>query len=85
VDITEGAWIEVQGDFGMSVSKMDGVPKTYTDKNGVEITAHDISLNNVEILQVKFKENNIPAGTDMNDVAKYGTIQNRDLLDENPF
>lgn len=82
-DITEGSWIEVQGDFGMSVSKLDGIPRSYEDKSGNQITAHDISLNNVDILQVKGKENNVPAGVDLDDVRKYGKYDG--LVDTNPF
>jgi hypothetical protein len=85
-DITEGTWVEVQGEFGISVARdMDGKPMTYTDKNGDEITKHDLSLNNVNIIQVKEKNNPIPEGVDMDDVRKYGTAQNRGIIDDNPF
>ena len=84
-DIKEGDWIEVEGEFGISVSKdMDGKPMTYTDKDGNEITKHDLSLNDVNILQVKMKDNSGAEGRDLDDVRKYDTAQNRDLM-EQPF
>lgn len=83
-DLTEGTWIEVRGTFSMSVSKLDGVPQTYPDKNGNLITAHDISLNDVEILEIKMKENSVPAGVDLDDVRKYGK-PGFHAIDDNPF
>lgn len=83
-DTTEGTWVNVSGDFSMSVSKIDGVPQTYADKNGNLITAHDISLNNVELLEINLKDNPVPAGVDLDDVRKYGK-PGFQTLDDNPF
>jgi hypothetical protein len=84
-DIVEGSWIEVQGDFGMSVSKIDGAIRTYEDKSGNQITSYDISINNVEIIKVKAKENHVPDGVDLDDVRKYGTPLMQTITDESPF
>lgn len=84
-DITEGSWIEVEGDFSIAVDKdHEGQIRTYQDKNGNIITAHSISIQEPVILQVKMKDNSAAAGIDLDDARKYGTSQNRDLLD-NPF
>lgn len=84
-DITEGSWIEVEGDFSMSVDKdMEGGIRTYLDKAGNSITAHSISIQEPVILQVKMKDNSGATGIDLDDARKYGMGQNRDILD-NPF
>lgn len=84
-DITEGSWIEVEGEFSISVDKdMDGQIRTYQDKNGNNITAHSISIQNPAILQVKMKDNSAAEGRDLDDAVKYGMTQNRDILDS-PF
>jgi hypothetical protein len=83
-DITEGTWIDVRGTFSMTVSKIDGVIQTYPDKNGNQITSHDISLNDVEIVEIKMKDNPVPAGVDLDDVRKYGK-PGFHALDESPF
>jgi hypothetical protein len=84
-DITEGSWIEVEGDFSISVDKdMEGGIRTYQDKNGNNITAHSISIQDPTILQVKMKDNSAAEGVDLDDARKYGQGQNRDLM-EQPF
>lgn len=84
-DTVEGTWVNVSGEFSMSVSKLDGVPQTYTDKNGNLITAHDIALNDVELLDIKIKDNPVPENVDLDDVRKYGKPGFHAIQDDNPF
>jgi hypothetical protein len=84
-DILEGTWVNVKGSFSISVAKdIEGKPMTYTDKNGNEITKHDLSLNVVEILDIKEKRNPTEDGVDLDDLRKYGTIT-QELLNDQPF
>jgi hypothetical protein len=84
-DWTEGSWIEVEGSLSVRPSFLqDGTPRTYQDSKGNTITAHDLNVNDVNIIQVKLKEANAPEGVDLDDARKYGTAQNRDLM-EQPF
>lgn len=84
-DTTEGTWVNVSGDFSISVSKLDGVIQTWTDKDGNAITSQDISLNNVELLEIVLKDNPVPEGVDLDDVRKYGKPGFHAILDDSPF
>lgn len=82
---TDGTWIELEGTLSVRPSMLqDGSPRTYQDSKGNIITAHDLNVNDVNIIQVKLKESNAPAGIDLDDARKYGTTQNNDLMDA-PF
>lgn len=86
VDITDGAWIEVEGDFSIRVDKdMEGNIIKYTDKSGNEITAHAISIQNPAIIQVKLKDNSGAIGRDLDDERKYGSPLSQEAFDEAPF
>lgn len=83
-DWTDGTWVEVEGEeFVAPQYDMDGNPKTYLDKNGHSITAHERVINNVVIKQAKIRSA-APEAIDLDDARKYGTTQNNDLL-EAPF
>jgi len=82
---TDGTWIELEGSLSVRPSLLqDGTPRTYQDSKGNTITAHDLNVNDINILQVKLKESNAPLGVDLDDARKYGTAQNNDLM-EQPF
>ena len=84
-DWTDGTWIEVEGTLSVRPSFLqDGSLRTYQDSKGNTITSHDLNVNDVNIIQVKLKEANAPEGVDLDDARKYGTGQNRDLM-EQPF
>lgn len=83
-DWTDGTWVEIKGSLSVRPStNQDGTVRTYTDAKGQTITAHDLNVNDVQIINQKIR-NEAPAGTDLDDARKYGTTQNADLL-ENPF
>jgi hypothetical protein len=70
---TEGTSVVIEGRVSMRVStNEDGTPRTYVDSKGNTITAHDLNVNDVIVLEEILK-NPAPAGVDMDDVRKYGT------------
>lgn len=82
-DWTDGTWVEVEGALSVRPSmNQDGTPRTYQDSKGNTITAHDLNVNDVIVLQAKIRSE-APTGIDLDDARKYGS-QNRDLF-ENPF
>lgn len=84
-DWTDGTWIEIEGSLSVRPSFMqDGTVRTYQDSKGNTITAHDLNVNDVRIMQAKVKDNTGAAGIDLDDARKYGTTQNNDLM-EQPF
>lgn len=84
-DWTDGTWIEIEGSLSVRPSFLqDGTVRTYMDSKGNTITAHDLNVNDVRLIQSKVKANETPAGIDLDDVRKYGTTQNNDLM-EQPF
>lgn len=83
-DWTDGTWVEVEGSLSVRPSmNQDGTPRTYLDSKGNTITAHDLNVNDVRVIQAKIRAE-APAGTDLDDARKYGSAQNGDLLDA-PF
>lgn len=85
LDWTEGTFVEVCGILSVRPSmNMDGTPRTYMDNKGNTITAHDLNINDVTILNVKLRDNNVPDGVDLDDVRKYGK-PGFHAIDDNPF
>ena len=85
-DWTEGTFVEVSGILSVRPSmNMDGTPRTYLDNKGNTITAHDLNVNDVEVIRVDIKTGAERNGIDMDDVRKYGTPLMQTVLDENPF
>ncbi len=85
-DWTEGTFVEVSGILSVRPSmNMDGTPRTYLDNKGNTITAHDLNVNDVEVIRVDIKTGAEQNGIDMDDVRKYGTPLMQTVLDENPF
>ena len=83
-DWTEGTWVEVEGELSVRPSmNQDGTPRTYVNKNGHTITAHDLNVNNITILKSKIAQAPGAANVDLDDVAKYG--QPNDPNWESPF
>ena len=86
LDWTEGTFVEVSGILSVRPSmNMDGTPRTYLDNKGNTITAHDLNVNDVEVIRVDIKTGAEQNGIDMDDVRKYGTPLMQTVLDENPF
>jgi len=84
-DWTDGTWIEIEGSLSVRPSFLqDGTLRTYQDAKGNVITAHDLNVNDIRLIQAKVKDNAGATGIDLDDAAKYGTTQNRDMM-ENPF
>lgn len=84
LDWTDGTWVEVEGALSVRPSlNEDGTPRTYENAAGHTITAHDLNVNDVRIIQAKINSP-APAGVDLDDARKYATTQNRDLM-EQPF
>ena len=70
---TEGTSVVVEGRLSVRPRLLqDGTPATYVDSKGNTITAHDLNVNDVVVLEEILK-NPAPAGVDMDDVRKYGT------------
>lgn len=85
LDWTEGTWCEVTGVLSVRPStNQDGTPRTYVDSKGNIITAHDLNINDVTILDYKLKDNSGAEGRDLDDERKYGSF-NQSLLNDNPF
>jgi hypothetical protein len=84
-DWTEGTWCEVTGTLSVRPSTgIDGLPRTYVDSKGNTITAHDLNINDVTIVNVKLRDNTVPDGVDLDDVRKYGK-PGFHAIDDNPF
>lgn len=82
---TPGTWVEVEGEFGESVQRDEtGAPKTYQDAKGFVNTQRDLVINNAVIIKEVIAAP-APESIDLDDVRKYGTAQNNDILDSNPF
>jgi hypothetical protein len=85
-DWTEGTWIEITGTLSVRPSiNMDGTPRTYVDSKGNTITAHDLNINDVTILNAKIKDNAGATGRDLDDEAKYGGTYGHLKVDDSPF
>lgn len=85
INWTEGTWVEIEGEFGESIQRDEmGAPKTYQDSKGHINTQRDLVINNAVILREKVAAP-APEGLDLDDARKYGTAQNNDILDTNPF
>ena len=86
LDWTEGTFVEVSGILSVRPSmNMDGTPRTYLDNKGNTITAHDLNVNDVEVIRVDIKTGADQTGLDPDDMRKYGTPLMQTILDENPF
>jgi hypothetical protein len=85
-DWTEGTFIEVVGELSVRPStNSDGTVRTYLNSKGETITAHDLNLNNVEVLKVDIKTGADTSGIDLDDMRKYGTPLQQTIMDDNPF
>ena len=85
-DWTEGTFIEVVGELSVRPStNSDGTVRTYLNAKGETITAHDLNLNNVEVLKVDIKTGADTTGIDLDDMRKYGTPLQQTIMDDNPF
>lgn len=85
LDWTEGSWVEIEGELSVRPSmNQDGTPRTYLNKNGHTITAHDLNVNNVTVIKSKIKQAPGADSVDLDDVAKYGQ-PNDPNWDTNPF
>ena len=85
-DWTEGTWVEVTGSLTMRPAKnIDGTFRTYLTAKGETVTAHELHLNDIKVLQVKIKTGADTSNVDMDDVRKYGTPLMQTILDDNPF
>lgn len=85
-DWTEGTWVEVSGVLTMRpATNIDGTYRTYQTAKGDTITAHELHLNQIDVLQVKIKTGADTTGIDMDDVRKYGTPLQQTIMDDNPF
>ena len=83
-DWTEGTWCEIKGTVSMRPRiGMDGNPMTYVDSKGNTITAHDLNINDVTILNAKIAQAPSAAAVDLDDVRKYG--QPGAITDDQPF
>jgi len=85
-DWTEGTWVEVTGTLSVRPStNIDGTLRTYVDSKGNTVTAHDLNVNDVEIIRVEIKTGSDTTGIDMDDVRKYGTPLQQTIMDDQPF
>jgi len=85
-DWTEGTWVEVTGTLSVRPStNIDGTLRTYVDSKGNTVTAHDLNVNDVEVIRVEIKTGSDTTGIDMDDVRKYGTPLQQTIMDDNPF
>lgn len=85
-DWTEGTFIEVVGELSVRPStNSDGTYRTYQTAKGDTITAHDLNLNNIEVLKVDIKTGADTTGIDLDDMRKYGTPLQQTIMDDNPF
>ena len=84
-DWTEGTWVEVTGTLSVRPStNIDGTLRTYVDSKGNTVTAHDLNVNDVEVIRVEIKTGN-QTEVDMDDVRKYGTPLQQTIMDDQPF
>jgi hypothetical protein len=82
---TEGTFVEVTGTLSVRPStNIDGTLRTYTDSKGNTVTAHDLNINDVEVIRVDIKTGN-QTEVDMDDVRKYGTPLQQTIMDDQPF
>jgi hypothetical protein len=63
---------------------MDGSHRTYVDSKGNTVTAHDLNVNDVEVIRVDIKTGNT-TDIDPDDLRKYGTPLQQTIMDDNPF
>jgi hypothetical protein len=82
---TEGTFVEVTGTLSVRPStNIDGTLRTYVDSKGNTVTAHDLNVNDVEVIRVDIKTGN-QTEVDMDDVRKYGTPLQQTIMDDQPF
>jgi len=85
-DWTEGTWVEVTGTLSVRPStNIDGTLRTYLDSKGNTVTAHDLNVNDVEVIRVDIKTGADTSNVDMDDVRKYGTPLQQTIMDDQPF
>ena len=85
-DWTEGTWVEVTGTLSVRPStNIDGTLRTYVDSKGNTVTAHDLNVNDVEVIRVDIKTGADTSNVDMDDVRKYGTPLQQTIMDDQPF
>ena len=85
-DWTEGTFVEVTGTLSVRPStNIDGTLRTYVDSKGNTVTAHDLNVNDVEVIRVDIKTGSDTTGIDMDDVRKYGTPLQQTIMDDQPF
>ena len=85
-DWTEGTFVEVTGTLSVRPStNIDGTLRTYVDSKGNTVTAHDLNVNDVEVIRVDIKTGADTSNVDMDDVRKYGTPLMQTILDDSPF
>jgi hypothetical protein len=85
VEWTEGTFVEVTGTLSVRPStNIDGTLRTYVDSKGNTVTAHDLNVNDVEVIRVDIKTGN-QTEVDMDDVRKYGTPLQQTIMDDQPF
>lgn len=85
-DWTEGTFVEVTGTLSVRPStNIDGTLRTYVDSKGNTVTAHDLNVNDVEVIRVDIKTGSDTTGIDMDDVRKYGTPLQQTIMDDSPF
>ena len=85
-DWTEGTFVEVTGTLSVRPStNIDGTLRTYVDSKGNTVTAHDLNVNDVEVIRVEIKTGSDTTGIDMDDVRKYGTPLQQTIMDDQPF
>jgi hypothetical protein len=83
---TEGTFVEVSGMLSVRPStNIDGTLRTYVDSKGNTVTAHDLNVNDVEVIRVDIKTGSDTTGIDMDDVRKYGTPLQQTIMDDQPF
>jgi len=85
-DWTEGTFVEITGTLSVRPStNIDGTLRTYVDSKGNTVTAHDLNVNDVEVIRVDIKTGSDTTGIDMDDVRKYGTPLQQTIMDDQPF
>ena len=83
---TEGTFVEVTGTLSVRPStNIDGTLRTYVDSKGNTVTAHDLNVNDVEVIRVDIKTGSDTSNVDMDDVRKYGTPLQQTIMDDQPF
>ena len=83
---TEGTFVEVTGTLSVRPStNIDGTLRTYVDSKGNTVTAHDLNVNDVEVIRVDIKTGADTSNVDMDDVRKYGTPLQQTIMDDQPF